>query len=69
VITLAVVIEHGDVLAGVVEFLAILPLMDGCVGYRRVGEVVVEADEGGDAPIKGWVILLMVDKDVVEDFE
>ena len=34
--SLAVVVEHGDVLVGVVIFLALLPLMDGCVGCRRV---------------------------------
>ena len=68
---LAVVVEHGDFLVGIVKFLdqVILPLTDGCVGCRCVGEVVVEAGEGGDAPIKGWVILLMDDKYVVEDFE
>ena len=32
----AVVVEHGDVLVGVVKFLALLPLMDGHVGCRRV---------------------------------
>jgi len=34
--SLAVVVEHGDVLVGVVKFLALLPLMDGRVGCRRV---------------------------------
>ena len=43
--------------------------MDGRVGCRRVGEVVIEAGEGGDAPIKCWVILCIVDKDFVEAFE
>jgi len=70
---LAVVVEHWDVLVVIVKFLAqaILPLTDGCVGCRRVGEVqvVVEASEDRDAPIEGWLILLMDDKDVVEDFE
>jgi len=34
--SLAVVVEHGDVLVGVVIFLALLPLMDGRVDCRRV---------------------------------
>ena len=34
--SLAVVVEHGDVLVGVVKFHALLPLMDGRVGCRRV---------------------------------
>ena len=67
--SLAVVVEHGDVLVGIVKFLALLPLMEGRVGCRRVGEGVIEAGEGRDAPIKCWVILFMVDKDFVEDFE
>ena len=33
---LAVVVEHGDVLVGVVKFLALLPLMDSRVDCRRV---------------------------------
>jgi len=33
--SLAVVLEHGDVLVGVVRFLALLPLMDGRVGCLR----------------------------------
>ena len=33
--SLAVVVEHGDVLVGVVKFLALLPLMDGRVGCLR----------------------------------
>jgi len=63
--SLAVVVEHGDVLVGIVKFLALLPLVDGRVGSRRVGE----EGEGGDAPIKSWVILLKIDKDFAEDFE
>ena len=34
--SLAVVVKHRDVLVGVVKFLALLPLMDGHVGCRRV---------------------------------
>jgi len=34
--SLAVVVEHGDVLVGAVKFLALLPLMDGRVGCHRV---------------------------------
>jgi len=34
--SLAVVVEDGDVLVGVVKFLALLPLMDGRVGCRHV---------------------------------
>ena len=34
--SLAIIVEHGYVLVGVVKFLALLPLMDGRVGCHRV---------------------------------
>jgi len=34
--SLAVVVKHGDVPVGFVIFLALLPVVDGRVGYRRV---------------------------------
>jgi len=34
--SLPVVVKHEDVLVGVVKFLALLPLVDGRVGCRRV---------------------------------